>query len=230
MKLTGYVRVSSAGQVDGLGLDVQERQIRSYVKGNRHRLVALHRDEGSSGTLDVVGRPQLAAALLDVRTGRAAGLIVARLDRLARALTVQEAVLARVWDDGGVVVAVDAGEIARDDPADPMRTAMRQMVGVFSQLDRAMVVARMRAGRELKASRGGYAGGRPPYGYRAVGEQLVTDREEQLVLATMRRLRRRGRSYREISSHLTDSGVPSRTGRPWQPAVVARIMRRDGLT
>ncbi len=226
MKLTGYVRVSTAGQADGLGLDVQERQIRSYAKGNRHRLVALHRDEGSSGTLDVVRRPHLAAALVDVSERRAGGLIVARLDRLARALTVQEAILARVWADGGIVIAVDAGEIPRDDPADPMRTAMRQMVGVFSQLDRAMVIARMRGGRELKAQQGGYAGGKPPYGYRAAGGELVEDDTEQDVLRDMRRLRQRGWSYRAIADDLNVAGVATRTGGAWHPTVVRRILIR----
>jgi hypothetical protein len=55
--------------------------------------------------------------------------VVARLARLARALTVQKASLAVAWQAGGHVFTADAGEVLRDDPANPMRTALRQVVG-----------------------------------------------------------------------------------------------------
>jgi DNA invertase Pin-like site-specific DNA recombinase len=62
-----------------------------------------------------------------------------------------------VWRLKASAFAVDVGEIRADDPDDPMRTAMRQMMGVFSQLERGMIAARLRSGRRLKAERGGYA-------------------------------------------------------------------------
>lgn len=43
-------------------------------------------------------------------------VVVARLDRLARSLTIQEAILAAICYDGGHVFAGDQGEILRDDP------------------------------------------------------------------------------------------------------------------
>ncbi|HEV2928352.1 MAG TPA: hypothetical protein VGW74_06645 [Propionibacteriaceae bacterium] len=45
----------------------------------------------------------------------------------------------------------DQGEVLRDDPDDPMRTAMRKMAGVMYELDRRLVVPRLRRGRRLKA-------------------------------------------------------------------------------
>jgi DNA invertase Pin-like site-specific DNA recombinase len=152
--LVAYLRVSTVAQAeDGLGLDVQQQAIERWAAAGGHTLVATFRDEGISGTKDAADRPGLASALAAVEDG-AEGLVVYKLDRLARALTVQEAVLAQVWKSGGRAWAVDVGEVLRDDPDDPMRTAMRQMVGVFAQLERAMIAARMRAGRRLKAQRG----------------------------------------------------------------------------
>jgi DNA invertase Pin-like site-specific DNA recombinase len=90
------------------------------------------------------------------------GLVVARLDRLARTLTVQEAVLAHVWKHGGKVFSCDVGEVFEDDPSDPMRTFVRQVMGAAAQLERGMIAARMRAGRERKAEKGGSAYGAPP--------------------------------------------------------------------
>ena len=46
-----------------------------------------------------------------------------------------------------------------------MRTAMRKMAGVMYELDRRLVVARLRRGRRLKAERGGFAGGGVRYGF-----------------------------------------------------------------
>jgi hypothetical protein len=72
---------------------------------------------------------------------------VADLLRLARALTVQEVILAQVWAYCAVMFTTDQGEIFRDDPDDPMRTAMRQMAGVLAQLERGMIAFRLRMGK-----------------------------------------------------------------------------------
>lgn len=52
-------------------------------------------------------------ALDAIETGHADGLLVARLDRLARKLEIREAVLASVWRRGRRVFAVDQGEVPR---------------------------------------------------------------------------------------------------------------------
>jgi DNA invertase Pin-like site-specific DNA recombinase len=228
MKLVGYVRVSTKGQAeDGLGLAVQEKTIRAWVRANHHRLLRMFRDEGVSGSNGVEEREALPEALNLIASGQAGGLVVARLDRLARNLTVQEAILARVWAAGGQVFAADLGEVARDDPDDPMRTALRQMVGVFSQLERSMITARLRAGRRLKADRGGFAGfGSPPFGYRAVGGDLVPDEVEQEALALIRSLHSEGRSLRGIADTLEASGYRPRRGERWHPESVRRIVVR----
>ena len=228
MKLIGYARVSTEQQAEkGLGLEVQERAIRRWVKDNGHRLVAILRDEGLSGARDSADRPALAEALEAVESHRADGMVVYRLDRLARLLTVQEAALAQIWNHRGRCFAVDTGEVLQDDPDDPMRTAMRQMIGVFSQLERGMIGARMRAGRRLKAERGGYAGGRPPYGYRAEGRQLVPDSNERGAIAQAVRLRKQGASLRDIASELEGVGFVRKGGTErWHPVQVARLLAR----
>lgn len=228
MNLIGYVRVSTATQVeDGLGLEVQEASIRAWCEERGHTLVAIHRDEGISGAKDVAGRPGLASALAAVED-LAEGLVMAKLDRLARALTVQEAVLAQVWRHGGSVFAVDVGEVLRDDPDDPMRTAMRQMVGVFAQLERAMIAARMRAGRRLKASRGGYAHGAPRFGARAEERELVPDAGEQAVITRAVQLRAEGRSLRHICATLNIEGLRPKRAERWHPHTLNRILSRAG--
>lgn len=230
MRAIGYVRVSTDRQAEeGLGLEVQEQALRAWCKAGGHRLVAIVRDEGVSGTLEADKRPGLAEALALIADGQAEALVVHRLDRLARLLTVQEAVLAQVWQNSGRVFTIDAGEVLEDDPDDPMRTAMRQMRGVFHQLDRAMIAARLRAGRRLKAARGGFAYGSPPFGARSKDRELVSEPTEGDAIAYARELRRKGASYRAICVALTEAGHRPRRSDRWHPQVVARILaRQDG--
>jgi DNA invertase Pin-like site-specific DNA recombinase len=228
VRLVAYMRVSTDHQAErGLGLPVQDRAIRRWCGDNGHRLITIYSEAGVSGTREAADRPALGEALEAVERRLAAGIVVYRLDRLARLLTVQEAALAQVWSHGGRCFTVDGGEILRDDPDDPMRTAMRQMIGVFSQLEKGMIAARMRAGRRLKAERGGYAGGQPPYGYRAERGWLVAQIDESAAIALASQLRRKGASLRAIAAHLEAEGFGRRSGATrWHPVQVARMLAR----
>jgi DNA invertase Pin-like site-specific DNA recombinase len=225
MRLIGYIRVSTTGQVkDGLGLPTQERLVRRWAKREGHTLVRIMRENGRSGTLPVEERPGLIEVLDAVRTGKADGIVVSDLTRLGRTLTVQEAALGKCWALEGRVFAVDGGEVAEDDPDDPVRTAMRQMAGVFAQLDRAMIVKRLRNGRETKAAKGEYAGGGVPYGseYANSDELRVVDRVVEL--------RRAGASFRQICDALDADGHQPRRAPRFSPMTVRAIARRHGLT
>lgn len=227
MRLVGYLRVSTDRQAEkGQGLGVQEAAIRTWARTHDHRIVAVHRDEGVSGSNGVEDRLGLPSALSLVQAGKADGLIVARLDRLARALTVQEAILGKVWAMGAEVVTADSGLVLRDDPDDPMRTAMRQMAGVFAQLDRALITKRMRDGRRAKADQGGYVAGAPALGLRAVGGELVVDEDEQATVARIVELAAEGRSLRQIVEVLEVEERATKRGGRWHPYTVAKVLAR----
>ncbi len=227
MKLAAYVRVSTDSQVDdGQGLDLQRQAISRWAKANGHRIVRWCSDEGVSGTIDAADREGLGGVLEALERGEAAGLVVARLDRLARKLHIQEAALAHVWNAGASAFTVDSGEVLRDDPDDPMRTAMRQMIGVFAELERSMIAKRMRDGRKMKAERGGYAHGAPAFGYRADKRCLVPDASEQATLERIRSLYIAGFSLREISATLTQEGYRPKRSERWHPESLRRIISR----
>lgn len=230
MKVAGYIRVSSEGQVDGESLPAQTKQLRQWAKANGHRLVAIYEDAGISGSNGVDTRHGLYEALEALRSGAASGLVVKNLDRLARKLTIQEAVLAKVWEMGGCVFSIEDGEVLEDDPDDPMRTAMRQMRGVFAQLERGMIVKRMRDGRKHKADRGGFAYGSPPFGWAAVDGELVEVPEEQAALSLMRELHAAGSSTRQIAAALNEAGHRTKRGMEWVSATVGRTLSRDHIS
>lgn len=228
MRTVAYIRVSTDKQAEkGFGLDVQTQAVKAWARTNGHRLVAICSDEGISGTKDAADRPGLRDALKMLQDGKADALLVPRLDRLARSLSVQEAALAHAWRSGARVFSTDSGEVMCDDPDDPMRTAMRQMMGVFSQLERSMLTARMRAGRQMKADKGGYAFGAPPLGFAAHDGALVVDAGEQATVARILELHRDGTSLRRMAMVLTGEGhLPKRSDR-WHPQTLASIIKRQ---
>jgi DNA invertase Pin-like site-specific DNA recombinase len=227
VKLIGYRRVSSNGQVDKYGLPSQETDIRAFAKAHGHKIIRIETDGGIRGTLSEDDRPALFAALKAVRDGEADGILIPSLNRLARLLTVQEAILAKVWQLGGRVFAADQGEITPDDPDDPMRTAMRQMAGVFAQLDRALLVKKLRNGRAEKRKVGGYAGdGSPRFGQKSVNGKLVTDDDETETITLIEEMRKSGMSLARIADFLNENRIAPKRGPLWYPQTVSRVLSR----
>lgn len=232
MRLIGYLRVSTQGQVDdGAGLDTQRETIDRWCAARDHA-VAWFSDEGISGSNGVETRAGLAEALAAVKGGGAEGIVVYKLDRLARSLILQEQILDDVRRRGGRVFSCSDTENAYlEDPdtdPDPTRTLVRQVLGAVAEYERAMTRARMAAGRARKAAAGGYVHGAPPYGWASDGRgSLVPVPAEQAQVDLMRTLREGGTSYRGIVKVLDEAGVPARRGR-WHPDVVRRILERVG--
>jgi DNA invertase Pin-like site-specific DNA recombinase len=225
MRLAGYIRVSTGSQLDGFGLEDQERIVRRWIREHGHRLAHLFVEKAQSGTIAGDERPELATALLWVEEKKAHGIIAPNLDRLARELVVQEAALAQCWKHGGRAFMADQGEILPDDPEDPMRTAMRQMMGVFAQLDRGMTVAKLRRGRRIKGELGQYAYGAPPYGWAAHKKALTPAEAEQAGRARARQLRDEHElSFREIAAVLDSEELPPKRGGRWHPETVRRML------
>lgn len=236
LRLVLVRRVSTAGQaVDGYGLDAQEKDCRKWAKatttaGVPVRIVHMVTDGdgkgGKSGASLLDERPGLMEAVEWIAEGKADGILAPNLDRLARELTVQEAVLSYVWALAGRVFTADHGEHLEDDASDPMRTAMRQMRGVFHQLDRGLIIKRLTEGRASKGSKGGYAYGAPRFGQKVVDNELTADERENAIAEEMERWRdEEGLSIRAICARANSrDDMPSKRGGKWHPTTVQRLL------
>lgn len=233
MKIIGYTRVSTTEQASsGLGLEIQAAAIRAWCKANDHELVGpLFTDAAVSGATDLQRREGLASALLMIRKRKARGIVVARLDRLARDLMLQESILADVWKVNGQVFSCEPSEqqvLYGDDPNEPTRKFIRQVLGAVGELERALIRRRMQAGRDRARAEGRFAGhGSPPFGMRSVAGELVPDPAEQAALERLRELAAAGMSCRKIADALNEQGVPARRARAWYPQTVSRALKRS---
>ena len=235
MRYVVYLRVSTDTQADnGQGLAIQEAACRSWLRSGRHRLVEVCSDAGLSGSADVGHRPGLARALALVGADRADGVLVHRLDRLARDLVLQEQLLAELHRRGKHLSSVDLTENASllYSPDDPTRALVRRMLGSIAQYEREVIRLRLIAGQTRKRLDGRYACGGPPYGWVAVRGELVKVPAEQSAIRLMRRLRRDGASYRAIAAELERKGIQARrtANGKWRPGTIRDILMRDELT
>jgi DNA invertase Pin-like site-specific DNA recombinase len=137
-----------------------------------------------------------------------------------------------VWTTGGRVFEAVEGEVPRDDPNDPYRRFVRQVMGAAAELERGMVTARLQGGRRRKHAQGGYAGGPTvPIGKRVEGQgkaaKLVDDPDTRPVVERVITLRADGLTLREVAETLNAEGITGVRGGRWYPASVQRVLRRE---
>jgi DNA invertase Pin-like site-specific DNA recombinase len=171
LRLVGYARVSTDNQAQEGTIEIQRQALAEYVEGQGHELVEIFSDEGVSGGLE--DRPGL-AALFDHLEGHpdSDGVLVFKLDRLARDLYIQEHLIKKLEGIGKILYSVKEPDL---DSLDPMRKAFRQFMGIVAELEKAFITMRLSGGRINKARKGGYAGGATALGYTAKDKELQVD-------------------------------------------------------
>jgi len=216
-----YLRVSSRGQIKGDGFPRQRAAISRYAKAHRIEIVGEYREPFTGTDAD---RPQFQAMVAELMTNGVRTVLVERLDRFARDLGVQLQLLAYLQSKGITLISVDTGEdVTAAMTEDPMRRAMVQMQGIFAELEKAMLVAKLRKARQAVRDRTG----------RCEGPKLFGEQPgEQPTLARMRELYRkpRGRprrSFAGIARILNDEQRPTRKGGDWSRQAVQQIIERE---
>jgi DNA invertase Pin-like site-specific DNA recombinase len=163
VQAVGYVRTSSAANIGG-GKDSEPRQRRAierFAKAAGFAVVDWFNDPAVSGADPIESRPGFAALLNRVEANGVRVVLVEDASRFARDLLAQELGIGLLVKLGVRVVTASGDDLTNTD--DPMKVAMRQIAGTFSQLEKARLVAKLRAARERKKAEGGKASGRKSY-------------------------------------------------------------------
>jgi len=213
-----YLRVSGKGQLEGDGFTRQREAIELYAKANDIEIIRTFEEEGVSGKTDLENRPALTDLIASLDVNSTKLVLVERLDRLARFLTVPESILQDLKRRQFDLVSVTEPDLCSDDPT---RTLMRQVLGAFSEYERSMIVLKLRGARQRMKKKSGRCEGRKPYG------RTQTERE---TIERMKTLRVGRYSYEQIAAALDGEGLPPRSGRAWNAIVVNRILRVQART
>ncbi len=218
-KAFAYLRVSGKGQIDGDGFIRQEIAITEYAKKNDIEIVTIYKEKGVSGTLE--NRPALAKLLVDLEENGhgVKTVIIERVDRLARDLMVQEAILSDLQSKGFDLISVADGDDLLSD--DPTRKLVRQVLGAIAEYDKQMTVLKLRAARERKRIKYGKCEGRKNYG--EVAPKIVAD------IKRLRRKRKgkKRRTFNQIAETLNSSGSVTTTGKNFTGKNVSAIFHRQ---
>jgi site-specific DNA recombinase len=217
LDVCAYYRVSTKGQGDDdkLGLPMQRQAVEAYCAAQGHRIVATFEDVGHSGA--TADRPGLAALLAAASAGLFAGVVVYRWDRLAR-----DTMLDGFIRYGLTKHNVRALSATETNGVDSISKLTQQILASVAEYERSLITQRLSTSRKLKALAGGYAHGRPPYGWKALDGELVEIPEEQKALAIMRALRTTvpKHTFAAIAAELNARGIRPRSGDLWQTSSV----------
>jgi len=220
-KVAAYVRVSTSKQSNGYGLDTQRTKIQQWADLNDVEMVDWYEDTASGGDTN---RDGLQEMLERLRSCEYDALIVYKADRLSRSLKDLLTVIDDTLEPCGTAFVSVTEQF---DTSTPSGRLFLQMIGSFSEFERALITERLREGRRSKAEDGGHAAGEIPFGYRknADGELVLSGHAE-----TVRRIfqmRDDGTTLREIADTLNDEGVPTKRGGEWYASTVSYILKND---
>lgn len=225
-KAYGYVRVSGKGQVEGDGFRRQEAEIQAFAQANGYEVVHVYREEGISGTAGEADRPAFQEMVSAILRNGVRTVIVEGLDRLARKYRIQETLLIYLTSKDIALIAARTGEdVTEAVMADPMRKALVQIQGVFAELEKGLLVKKLRVARERMREEKGQCEGRHAYTHETLPEAL---REALEAIRAMRRTKpgQKRKSFAEIASALNAQGLVTVQGKPFTGYNVQAIWRR----
>jgi DNA invertase Pin-like site-specific DNA recombinase len=226
MNVFAYTRVSGLSQAEG---DGPARQLIAIQRWAGARAVEIVRqfNETFTGKSELAHRPMLAQLREEMLAGDVKTVVIEKLDRLARDLLYQEAIIKDFQRHGLTIISTMEEDLCSTDPT---RKLIRQILGAFAEYERVMIVNKLAEARQRKQARGDLILGKPPYGYKKrrhdnkVG--LEEDRFEQAILNRIRGMRNGGYTYKAIADELNGLAIPTRDSATWFPATVQKILAK----
>lgn len=217
MNIVTYIRVSGRGQLDGDGPERQRDSCAAFCKEHNVGLSKEFFERGVSGTVEGMDRPEFLNMMEHVSMDSSViGIVVERLDRLARDLMVSEMLLKECRDRGIKVFSADIGLVDQaTNEGDPSRKLIRQVIGAVAEFAKSELVMKLSKARHRIKQQTGRCEGRKPYGARP-GEQTILSAIRGYVSINL--------SLEKIAGILNDSGFRTRYGKAWTRQNVGSII------
>lgn len=222
----GYVRVSTDNQCkdDKFGLDVQREQIEKYCSENDMNIIRWFEDKGESGAKERPGFDEIVYG--EVTNPPFEAVIVAKSDRVARDIEVYYyyKMLLRKKEIKLISISEDFGKFG------VFADMLESFTLCVAKMERENINKRTSCGRAMKARRGGYSGGRPPYGYFVTNHRLEINPDEAEIVKTVFRMKDgEKKTYQQVCDYLNGIGKTNRSGTKFSISTVQFIYENRKL-
>lgn len=209
-RVIAYLRVSTEEQGDsGAGLAAQRAAVTEYCSSRGWADVEIVEEVASAKSMD--RRPQLAAALERLDSGRADILLASKLDRVSRSVIDFATLLKQASREGWRLALLDLGV----DTSTPVGEMIANTLANMAQFERRLISQRTRDALAARKAAGVH-----------VGRRSELPRE---VLARVVELREQGTSIRGIAAKLNEDGVLTAKGGEWRGSTVQSALATAAL-
>ena len=215
-----YIRVSTSGQEDMFGADAQKSAIEKYCAEHDLNIVDWYYEQMSGKADD---RPVWSEVIKYTQNPPIEAVVVYRNDRVARDVYnfFGYKYLLRKNNVELISTVEDFGQFGVFAPV------IETVIATIGELERETLTKRTAGGRSVKAKQGGYSGGRPPYGYKAVNGELIIDEETAPAVRLIFDMRGEGATMLEIAEELKHRGYKTGLGREFSISSVQTILGNE---
>lgn len=225
--VVAYIRVSTDGQVgeDKFGIDSQKSIINAYCEKNDMTVAGWFIDKGESGVKE--NRPQLDAILYgELHNPPIEAVVVAKSDRIARDIKLYYYFM-MLLEKRGMKLLSATEEVVNDDTG--LGNVYKALMLFVAEQERANITKRTSGGRTIKASQGGYSGGRVSYGYRVSNGKLIVEPSEAEVVRDVFAMKAAGKTMQFIADALNERGLLTSRGGIWRTSTVQCMYENQKL-
>ncbi len=218
----GYLRVSGKGQIRGHGFERQRDEIRGYAKKHGYKIIEWYKEAYTGTEKD---RPEFLRMVEDMLSNGCRTIIIECMDRFGRRSMVSEQLLALLIRKGIAMISAMTGQNVTEDVQDendPWKKFIVQIQNNIAELDKRLLVHKLRKARDAKRAKTGRCEGRKPYGYYP-GEAEIIKRIKELHRKPHGEKRM---GFRTIARQLNKEGIPTRSGVKWSDTQVKSILTR----
>lgn len=223
-KVAIYTRVSTDAQGgdDKVSLSEQERMAKAFIESKGWKYIKTYEDNGYTGRN--MNRPMLQSMVEAIKGKELDAVVIFKLDRLSRNQRDTMTLLEDVFLKNDVDI-VSLNESL--DTSTPWGKAIIGVMSAFNQLESENIAMRTAMGRYATAREGGYAGGKPPLGYKALDGNLVIVPKEAEIVRLVFSLRKEGKTLVAITDELNKRGYRSKKGNEFKHSAVQTILNNE---
>lgn len=186
--------------------------------------IGTYSDPGISGrTMDRLGLQKMIRA---IERGEIQAVVIYKLDRLSRKQRDTMTIIEDIFLENDVDL-VSLNETL--DTSTPWGRAMIGILSSFNQMESENIQMRTAMGKEAKATKGGYAGGKPPLGYKSVNGELVVVEDEAEIVRLIYKLRKDGMTMVNIAEELNKRGLKTKQGNEFRHSAIQGILNNKEM-